>query len=65
MYHVLQRLRGISCFLCILSTQTEAQYRYQAEALELLEEELSSAIEKLEVMRKQDNPSQNQMENTP
>lgn len=52
MYEVLQRLKGISCVLCVLSFQTDAtQFRYQAEALEFLGQGIDSCIEELEKIK--------------
>ncbi len=52
MYEVLQRLKGISCLLYVLSFQTDAtDYKYQAEALEFLSDGVDSCIKELEKIR--------------
>lgn len=49
MYEVMQRLKGVSCALSVLSTQTEAtQFKYQAECLEMLSQAIESCIDELE-----------------
>lgn len=54
MYEVLQRLKGISCILCVLSFQTDTtDYRYQAEALEFLGQGIDSCIDELEKIKKE------------
>ncbi len=46
---VLQKLKGISCILSILSYQTETtQFKYQSEAVDFLGEALDGCIEELE-----------------
>ena len=46
---VLQKLKGISCILSILSYQTETtQFKYQSEAVDFLGEVLDGCIEELE-----------------
>lgn len=53
MYEVLQRMKGISCILFVLSFQTDtSDFKYQAEALEFLSQGLNSCIEELEKMKK-------------
>lgn len=55
MYEVLQRIKGISCMLYVLSFQTETiDFKYQSEALEFLSEGLDSCIDELEKMKKMD-----------
>lgn len=52
MYEVLQRLKGVSCVLSVLSYQTEnTQSKYQSECLEMLSQGLDSCIEELEKRR--------------
>lgn len=52
MYEVLQRLKGISCIMFVLSFQTDtSDFKYQAEALELLSQAVDSCIEELEKMK--------------
>ena len=49
MYEVLQRLKGISCILTLLSYQTEnTQFKNQAEALELLRDGVESCIDEIQ-----------------
>lgn len=49
MYEVLQRLKGISCVLTLLSCQTEnTQFKNQAEALELVRDGVDSCIDELQ-----------------
>ena len=49
MYEVLQRLKGISCVLTLLSYQTEnTQFKNQAEALELLRDGVESCIAEIQ-----------------
>ena len=49
MYEIMQRLKGVSCVLSVLSYQTETtQFKYQAECLEMLSQGLDSCIEELE-----------------
>ena len=46
---VLQKLKGITCILSILSYQTETtQFKYQSEAVDFLGEALDGCIEELE-----------------
>ena len=46
---VLQKLKGISCILSILSYQTETtQFKYQSKAVDFLGEALDGCIEELE-----------------
>lgn len=52
MYEVLQRLKGISCVLCVLSFQTDTtDYKYQAEAMEFLSDGIDSCIKELEKIK--------------
>lgn len=52
MYEVLQRLKGVSCVLSVLSYQTETtQSKYQSECLEMLAQGIDSCIEELEKRR--------------
>ena len=49
MYEVLQRLKGISCILTLLSYQTEhTQFINQAEALELLRDDIENCIDEIQ-----------------
>lgn len=49
MYEILQRLKGVSCVLSVLSYQTETtQFKYQAECLKMLSQGLDSCIDELE-----------------
>lgn len=49
MYEILQRLKGVSCVLSVLSYQTETtQFKYQSECLEMLSQGLDSCIKELE-----------------
>ena len=49
MYEILQRLKGVSCVLSVLSYQTETtQFKYQSEAVDFLGEALDGCIEELE-----------------
>lgn len=53
MYEIIQRLKGISCVLSVLSYQTEnSQFKYQTECLEFLADGLDSCIIELEKLDK-------------
>lgn len=49
MYEIMNRLKGISCLLTLLSYQTEiTQFKYQEEALEVLRDGVDSCIAELQ-----------------
>ncbi len=51
MYEILQRLKGISCVLSLLSFQADTTiFEYQAETMEFLRDGLNSCIIELEDM---------------
>ena len=48
MYEILQKLKGISCLLSVLSYQTDTLFKYQAEAIDFLSLSLDECIDELE-----------------
>lgn len=49
MYEIMNRLKGISCLLTLLTYQTEiTQFKYQEEALEVLRDGVDSCIDELQ-----------------